>query len=49
MRTLPPAAEIPPAGTDWRLTDFWFDRMTAALVERLGDWAVGWQFTIAME
>ncbi|MBB2943518.1 hypothetical protein FB565_003231 [Actinoplanes lutulentus] len=49
VRSLPPAAEIPPAGTDWRLADFWLDRMTAALVERLGAWAVGWQHTVVME
>jgi hypothetical protein len=49
VAALPPAAEIPPAGTDWRLTDFWTDRMTAALVERLGGWVVGWPYTVAME
>jgi hypothetical protein len=49
VRSLPPAAEIPPAGTDWRLADFWWDRMSEALVERLGDWAVGWQHTVVME
>jgi len=49
VRSLPPAAEVPPAGTDWRLADFWRDRMTQALVERLGDWAVGWQHTVVME
>ncbi|MEV4628246.1 hypothetical protein AB0J90_18425 [Micromonospora sp. NPDC049523] len=49
VRSLPPAAEVPPAGTDWRLADFWWDRMTAALVERLGEWAVGWQHTVVME
>jgi hypothetical protein len=49
VRALPPAAEVPPAGTDWRLVDFWYDRMTAALVERLGDWVVGWRYTVAME
>jgi hypothetical protein len=49
VRSLPPAAEVPPAGTDWRLADFWWDRMTGALVERLGDWAVGWQHTVVME
>ncbi|GLW35974.1 hypothetical protein [Actinoplanes regularis] len=49
VRSLPPAAEIPLAGTDWRLADFWQDRMTKALVERLGAWAVGWQHTVMME
>ncbi|MEU6076729.1 hypothetical protein [Micromonospora sp. NPDC047074] len=49
VRALPPAAEVPPAGTDWRLTDFWYDRMTAALVERLGVWVVGWPYTVEME
>ncbi len=49
VRALPPAAEVPLAGADWRLTDFWYDRMTAALVERLGDWVVGWRYTVAME
>jgi hypothetical protein len=49
VRALPPAAEIPPAGTDRRIIDFWYDRMTAALVERLGDWVVGWWHTLAME
>ncbi|MCI4066158.1 hypothetical protein MRQ36_27860 [Micromonospora sp. R77] len=49
VRSLPPAAEVPPADTDWRLADFWWDRMTAALVERLGVWAVGWQHTVVME
>ena len=49
VRALPPAAEVPPAGTDWRLTDFWWDRLTAALAERLGDWVVGWGHTVAME
>ncbi|WP_203826003.1 hypothetical protein [Actinoplanes palleronii] len=49
MRSLPPAAEIPPVGTDWQLADFWRDRMTQALVERLGDWVVGWRNTVVME
>ncbi|MEV4279957.1 hypothetical protein [Actinoplanes xinjiangensis] len=49
VRVLPPAADIPPAGSDWRLTSFWFDRMTAALAERLGDWVVGWKYTFVME
>ncbi|MGC4790601.1 hypothetical protein ACLQ22_22575 [Micromonospora sp. DT178] len=49
VRMLPPAAEVPPAGTDWRLVAFWYDRMTAAMVERLGDWVVGWWYTVAME
>jgi hypothetical protein len=49
VRSLPPAAEVPPVGTDWRLADFWWDRMTEALVERLGIWAVGWQRTVVME
>jgi hypothetical protein len=49
VRTLPPAAEVPPAGTEWQLTDFWYDRLTAALVERLGAWVVGWGYTVAME
>jgi hypothetical protein len=49
VRALPPAAEVPPADTDWRLIDFWYDRMTAALVERLGDWVVGWWYSVAME
>lgn len=49
VRSLPPAAEVPPAGADWRLADIWWDRMTAALVERLGAWAVGWQHTVVME
>lgn len=49
VRALPPAAEVPRAGTDWRLTDLWYDRMTAVLVERLGDWVVGWRYTVAME
>jgi hypothetical protein len=49
VRALPPAAEVPPAGADWRLTDFWYDRMTEALVERLGAWVVGWGYTVAME
>jgi hypothetical protein len=49
VRSLPPAAEVPPAGADWRVTGFWYDRMTAALVERLGDWVVAWWYTIAME
>ncbi|KUL41457.1 hypothetical protein [Actinoplanes awajinensis] len=49
VRSLPPAAEIPPAGTDWRLADFWRDRMTQVLVERLGDWVVGWRNTVVME
>ncbi|GIF47193.1 hypothetical protein DFJ67_7182 [Asanoa ferruginea] len=49
VRSLPPAAEVPQAGTDWRLADFWWDRMTAAMVERFGAWAVGWQHTVVME
>ncbi|GAA3778388.1 hypothetical protein GCM10022225_77860 [Plantactinospora mayteni] len=49
VRVLPPAADVPPPGTDWRLTDFWYDRMTEALVEHLGDWVVGWWYTVAME
>lgn len=49
VRSLPPAAEVPPVGTDWRLADFWWDRMTEALVERLGKWVVGWQHTVVME
>jgi hypothetical protein len=49
VRALPPAAEMPPAGTDWRLVDLWYDRMTAALVERWGDWVVGWDHTVTME
>jgi hypothetical protein len=49
VAALPPAADIPPAGADWRLTDFWYDRMTAALAERLGDWVVGWWYSVAME
>ncbi|MBL7254202.1 hypothetical protein [Paractinoplanes lichenicola] len=49
VRSLPPAADVPPPGTDWRLADFWWDRMTAALVERLGPWAVGWQHTVELE
>ncbi|WP_208811277.1 hypothetical protein [Micromonospora echinofusca] len=36
-------------GTDWRLVDFWYDRMTEALVAHLGDWVVGWRYTVAME
>lgn len=47
--SLSPAAEVPPAGTDWRLAEFWWDRMTAALVERLGEWAVGWRHAVVME
>ncbi|HWS31908.1 MAG TPA: hypothetical protein VN408_04105 [Actinoplanes sp.] len=49
VRSLPPAAEIPPAGTDWRLAGFWQDRMTEALVERLGAWVVGWRQTVVLE
>lgn len=49
VRVLPPAAEVPPAGGDWRLIDFWYDRMTEALVEHLGVWVVGWWYTVAME
>ncbi|MFC7247592.1 hypothetical protein ACFQO7_34450 [Catellatospora aurea] len=49
VRTLPPAAEVPPPGTDQWLVDFWFDRMTEALVGRLGNWVAGWQSTVAME
>ena len=49
VRSLPPVAAIPPAGTGWQLTSYWFDRMTEALVERLGVWAVGWTQSIAME
>ncbi|BAL88295.1 hypothetical protein AMIS_30750 [Actinoplanes missouriensis 431] len=49
VRSLPPATEVPPAGTDWRLADFWWDRMTEALVERLGPWAAGWQHTVVVE
>ncbi|MBL6280100.1 hypothetical protein JMF97_28460 [Micromonospora fiedleri] len=49
VRVLPPAAEVPPAGADWRLIDFWYDRMTEALVEHLGAWVVGWWYTVAME
>ena len=49
VRVLPPAADVPPAGTDWRLIDFWYDRMTEALVEHLGNWVVGWWYTVAME
>lgn len=49
VQSLPPAAEIPPVGADWRLAGFWLDRMTAALVERLGAWAVGWRHTVVME
>ncbi|WP_433795133.1 hypothetical protein [Actinoplanes sp. CA-252034] len=49
VRSLPPAAEVPPAGTDWRLTGVWLDRMTMALVERLGAWAVGWRHTVVLE
>src|SRR5690349_22237823 len=49
VTALPPAAEVPPADADWRLIDFWYDRMTAALVERVGAWVVGWQHTVAME
>jgi hypothetical protein len=49
VRALPPAAEMPPADADWRLLSFWYDRMTAALVERLGDWVTTWWYTVAME
>ncbi|WP_203715188.1 hypothetical protein [Asanoa siamensis] len=49
VRGLPPAADVPPADADWRLVSFWFDRMTEALIDRLGDWVVGWPYTIAME
>jgi hypothetical protein len=35
-------------GSDWRLRDFRWDRMTAALVEPLGNWAVGWNCAITM-
>ncbi|GIE80501.1 hypothetical protein Aph02nite_64510 [Actinoplanes philippinensis] len=49
VRSLPPAADVPPPGTDWRLADFWRDRMTEALVERLGPWAVGWAHTVVLE
>ncbi|HTJ33765.1 MAG TPA: hypothetical protein VL738_11085, partial [Dactylosporangium sp.] len=49
VRSLPPAAEVPPAGTEWQLVGLWFDRMTAALAEHLGDWVVGWPYTVAME
>ncbi|MEV4134200.1 hypothetical protein AB0J72_18765 [Dactylosporangium sp. NPDC049742] len=49
VRALPPAADVPPAGTDWRLVDIWYDRMTRALVEHLGDWVVCWWYTVAME
>ncbi|WP_157545728.1 hypothetical protein [Hamadaea tsunoensis] len=45
---LPPAADVPPPGTDWRLVDIWYDRITAALVQRYGDWAVGWAYTVEM-
>ncbi|GAA1552550.1 hypothetical protein GCM10009827_086580 [Dactylosporangium maewongense] len=49
VRALPPAADVPPAGTDWRLVDLWYDRMTQALIEHLGDWVVSWWYTVAME
>ncbi|MFD8497433.1 hypothetical protein [Amycolatopsis sp. NPDC059657] len=49
VRTLPPVAEMPPAGADLRVTGFWYDRMTAALVERLGVWVAGWKYTIEVE
>lgn len=49
VRVLPPASEVPPAGTDWQLIDFWYDQMTEALVEHLGAWVVGWWYTVAME
>jgi hypothetical protein len=49
VRALPPAGEVPAPGTDWRLTDFWYDRMTEALAERLGDWVAGWWYTVALE
>ncbi|MEU8663362.1 hypothetical protein [Actinoplanes philippinensis] len=49
VRSLPPAADVPPPGTDWRLAGLWRDRMTGALVERLGPWAVGWQHTVVLE
>lgn len=39
VRALPPAAQVPQAGADWRLIDFGYDRLTEALVERL---ATGW-------
>ncbi|WP_250006793.1 hypothetical protein [Actinoplanes sp. M2I2] len=49
VRSLPLAAEVPTAGSDWRLAGFWADRMTGALVERVGAWAVGWQRTVVLE
>ncbi|MFD0597263.1 hypothetical protein ACFQZ4_37420 [Catellatospora coxensis] len=49
VRSLPPAAEVPQPGADQWLVDFWYDRMTEALVGHLGDWVVGWWYTLAME
>ncbi|MBM2614966.1 hypothetical protein JIG36_05255 [Actinoplanes sp. LDG1-06] len=49
VRSLPPAAEVPPAGTDWRLTDFWYDQLTRALADRLGIWVAGWRYTSATD
>lgn len=49
VRVLPPAAEVPSADADWRLAEFWYDRMTESLVEHLGVWVVGWWYTVTTE
>ncbi|MBW6435189.1 hypothetical protein KZ829_15725 [Actinoplanes hulinensis] len=48
VRSLPPVAAMPPADADRRLASIWFDHMVAALVERLGDWVVGWRYTLEL-
>ncbi|MEU8665032.1 hypothetical protein AB0C31_51490, partial [Actinoplanes philippinensis] len=47
VRSLPPAGQMPSPGADRVLIDAWLDRITAALVERLGAWAVGWRYTVS--
>ncbi|BCJ75002.1 hypothetical protein CS0771_45460 [Catellatospora sp. IY07-71] len=49
VRALPPADRVPAPGTDWRLVDFWYDEMTAALVDSYGPWVVGWPYRVEME
>ena len=49
IRALGPASRVPGPGTDWRLESIWFDELTAALVERYGQWAVGWEYSVAVQ
>jgi hypothetical protein len=49
VRALSPAGVMPSPGAGRAVIDIWLGRMTAALVERLGVWVVGWRHTVAVE